>query len=405
METKSNTLLEKIRQEFGFFGLISLIFGITGTILFYKAGIGLNSLIFTVIISVLIIAVSKKLNIPVSKELAFCLSGTILLALSNVLTSSAILKFLNNIGILLILDFSLIRLFKGNNSSDFLDDMLSIFILPFKALASVGMFFIDGSRFAQNKNVFRSERIRNIIIGCIIAVPLLLIIIPLLSSADLLFGKITGTMFDWIFDSEIFIVIITIILGTLLCYCLLCGASKENSGYAGKNMKASPAIGITVSVFLLLTYILFCGIQILYLFAGGIFVLPEGFTYAEYARRGFFELLAVTCLNILLIVVCLKVFDENKKLRAILTAITGCTYIMIASAAYRMLIYISAYRLTFLRLFVLLFLLIDALILTGIIIFLYNKNFPLFWYSVVVITICYTAFSLSRPDTILQNIL
>jgi len=405
MDTQNDQLNTGIRQDFGFFGGLSLIFGVTATLLFYKAAIGLNSLIFTVIISILLILISIKLNIPVTKEVAFCLAGSVFLGISNVLTSSHTMQFLNNIGILLLLDFTLIRLFTERKSSGFLNDLFNIIILPFRALASLGTFFIDGNSFIKRKNIIKNDRLRNIIIGFIIAIPLLVIILFLLSSADLLFKKITGTVFDWLHDSEIFIILLTVLLGTVLCYSLLCGSTKKKVKDDKKEFKASSVIGITASAILLLTYILFCGIQILYLFAGGIFVLPEGFTYAEYARRGFFELLAVTCLNILLIIISEKVFEENKLLRAMLTAITACTYIMIASAAYRMFLYIGAYHLTFLRLIVLLFLLIDALVLAGVIISLYNKIFPLFEYSVIVVTVCWVVFSLSRPDYHIANYL
>lgn len=398
MESQNNSLLNKIRHNFGFFGGLSFIFGAVGTLLFYKAGTGLNSFIFTIIIVALLMLISKRLNVPITNEVVFCFTGSVLLGLSNILTSSIDLRFLNNVGILLLLDFSLNRLFNEDKRTGFLDNLFDLVKLPFKAICSVRMFFIDGNSFVKDKKIIRNDRFRSILIGCLIAIPLLVVIIALLSKADLMFGKFTDTMFDWIISSEIFIIIIAIITGTLLCYSLLCGSAKEKNADPRKEFKASPIIGITVSAILLLTYIIFCGIQMLYLFAGGIYVLPEEFTYAEYARQGFFELLAVTCLNIILILVCVKVFEENKLLRAILTAITACTYIMIASAAYRMVLYIGAYHLTLLRLFVLLFLLIDALILAGIIISLYSKNFPLFEYSVVVVTVCYLAFSFSRPD-------
>jgi hypothetical protein len=63
-----------------------------------------------------------------------------------------------------------------------------------------------------------------------------------------------------------------------------------------------------------------------------------------------------------------------------------------------MLLYIGAYHLTFLRLFVLLALVILSLILAGVIIAVYRKSFPLFRYCVAVITVCYLAFAFSKPD-------
>lgn len=398
MESQNNSLFQKIRGDFAFFGGVSLIFGILGTALFYKAGIGLNSFVYTLILVVLLILISKRLDVTITKQAVFYFLGVIMLGLSNVLTCSDTLQFLNNIGILLLLDASLIDLFSSKQSTGFIDDILSILKLPFKALASFGMIFVDGNRYAKDKKFFRNDRFRNILIGCIIAVPILLITTGLLAKADLMYGKITKIMFNWIFYRGFYVIIVEVVFGTLLCYSLLCGVTNDTADTEKKNIKASSTIGITVSSLVLLSYFLFCGIQVLYLFAGGLFVLPEEFTYAEYARQGFFELLAVTCINILLIIICEKIFDENKLLKILLTAITACTYIMIISATYRMLLYIGAYHLTFLRLFVLLFLLIDALVLAGVIISLYNKSFPLFKYSVVVITLCYVVFSFSRPD-------
>lgn len=48
-------------------------------------------------------------------------------------------------------------------------------------------------------------------------------------------------------------------------------------------------------------YAIFCFIQISYLFTK--MTLPEGFTYAEYARQGFFELMIVTFINFAIILI------------------------------------------------------------------------------------------------------
>lgn len=397
-EANTSPLLNKLRQNYGFFGSLSLVFGMIATLLFYKAGIGLNSFLFTITMVIILMIVSKKLKVSIAKGTSFCFLGAILLGLSNVLTASDVLQFLNSIGILLLLEVSLIRLFYARKSLSLAEALYNIIKLPFKALFSFGMFFADGSRYVKDKKLIRNEKLRYILAGGLIAIPLLVVAAALLSSADLLFGKITKAMFEWILYPDFYTIILLIIAGTLFCYGLLCGAARENTAAMQTKAKANSTVGITIATLLLLLYLLFCGIQILYLFAGGLFGLPEQLTYSEYARHGFFELLTVTCFNIALILICVNVFEESKWLKTLLTAITACTYIMIASAAYRMLLYIGAYHLTFLRLFVLLFLLIDALLLAGIIISLYNKAFPLFGYSVAVISLCYIIFSFSKPD-------
>jgi len=196
-----------------------------------------------------------------------------------------------------------------------------------------------------------------------------------------------------------------IIIGFIVCYCIICGATaKAGIEEIQKPLtKADASIAITVLSLLSLVYAVFCTIQILYLFTEGFSVLPKGFTFSEYARRGFFELLVVTAINIFLMILSTKYFEDCKFIRIILTFITACTYIMIGSAAYRMILYIEAYNLTFLRLFVLLFLLIDAFVLAGIIFYVYHKKFPLFHYCVTVTAVCYIAFSFARPDYYIAN--
>ena len=126
--------------------------------------------------------------------------------------------------------------------------------------------------------------------------------------------------------------------------------------------------------------------------------LPKPYTYAEYAREGFFQLLFVCLINLVLVFVCLGRFKENKALKAILTIISLCTYIMIASSAMRMLLYIQYYDLTFLRFFVLWALIAIFFLMTGILIHIYKEMFPLFSYCITVVTVLYIAFSFSRPD-------
>lgn len=397
---KNSPLFIKIRQNFGIYGGISLIFGVAFTLLFYKVGVGFNIFAFSCIMVLLLLLIMKKLSVPLKKGTIAYYLGTISLGLSSMLTSSWILLFLNIIGILLLLDLSLIHQFNEDSNWNFSRKIGSMFVLPLVTITTIGMPFQDTFKYFKSTKLFKNDRFMNITTGIIIAVPLLWVIIGLLSSADLIFGKLTNEVYDLVFSSNIFTIIIMVIFGFLVCYCIICGATMKagSNDFIHERKKASASIAVTVLLLLGIVYIMFCSVQVLYLFNNGVFVLPSEFTYAEYARRGFFELLAVTVINIVLMLICTSFFEESKFVRILLTAMTACTYIMIASAVYRMILYISAYNLTFLRLFVLLFLLIDSLVLIGVIVSVYRKRFPLFGYSVCAVTICYLIFSFARPD-------
>lgn len=392
-------LLGKVRHKFGMYGGISLIFGVLLALFFYKAGVGLNVLLFVAAIVTMMVVIAKRLKVPVKRGTLFYYGGVILLGASTVLTSSQVLQFLNIIGILLLLDLSLLLQFHEDGKWDFMTHFFRMLGLVFQSIAAIGMPFADCMRFMKHTRLLKNDRVRNVFLGALISIPFLRIIIALLANADLLFDSLTNKFLHTIFSADIISIAFLILFGFIACYCIICASVTETryeGGYTFK--KADASIAATFMTILCTVYGIFCVIQIVYLFADGLFVLPDGFTYAEYARRGFFELLAVAIINVVLMVLCRSFFQENRVLKLAVTFMTGCTYIMIASAAYRMLLYIDAYHLTFLRVFVLLSLLIIALILTGVIIAQYRKAFPLFRYCVAVVSICYIAFSFSRPD-------
>lgn len=84
--------------------------------------------------------------------------------------------------------------------------------------------------------------------------------------------------------------------------------------------------------------------------------------------------------------------------KVLLTVISACTYIMIASSAFRMCLYIKNYHLTFLRVFVLWMLALIAVLLAGIVAQIYKETFPLFRYTIVVVTLAVFGFGIVRPD-------
>ena len=150
-------------------------------------------------------------------------------------------------------------------------------------------------------------------------------------------------------------------------------------------------------------YMIYCGVQIIYLFMGFDKGLPAGVTYAEYARSGFFELLFVSFINFFLVLASNAFFAKNKFLKILLFMISGCTFIMIGSSAYRMILYIKQYHLTFLRVMVLWFLLVLTLFIIGLLMEIQQKKFSLFRYMVVVMMCCYIPFVYSRPEALIAE--
>lgn len=115
------------------------------------------------------------------------------------------------------------------------------------------------------------------------------------------------------------------------------------------------AIPVGALVLLFASFVL---VQLTMLFGGARYVLgPDGPNYAEYARGGFWQLLAVTALTLLVIGVAAwlaprQTAMERWCLRALLAALAALTLVIVASALFRMHTYQEAYGFTRLRVLV-----------------------------------------------------
>jgi hypothetical protein len=102
----------------------------------------------------------------------------------------------------------------------------------------------------------------------------------------------------------------------------------------------------------------FVGVQIGSLFGGQSHVLvTDGLTNAEYARQGFWQLLAVTALTLLVIAIVIGKASrasvvDRAALRILLGLLCTLSLVVVASALHRMSLYEQQYGYTTLRLFV-----------------------------------------------------
>lgn len=245
-----------------------------------------------------------------------------------------------------------------------------------------------------------------IILGILVGVTLLCLILPLLISADAVFDQLLGGAFDWVVQAvsqiilpmKLIFMTLMFLWGMMFFFAIYSAVKNRKPQVEEKDLRTQePVLAITALAVIGIVYLLFCMVQISYLFTGG-FTLPAEYSYAGFARQGFFQLLFVSALNLLLVLVTLSFFRENKALKIMLAFLSACTYIMIISSACRMFLYIQAYQLTRLRVLVLFALLVLAVLFAGVIRNIFQESFPLFRYSVAVVTVLYLALSFSHMD-------
>lgn len=376
--------------------LPTMIYAFFFTLLVYKNFSSITMPVLVVATMIYCNYCMDKLGIQRKTENLFYVAGMFLLGVSSFLTGNGFIIFCNTVGILLLLICMLLHNFFEDAKWGFGKYVHSIFSVIFGSIANLTEPFSDAACYQKESKGKKHSSVMYVLIGVAVALPLLLIVILLLSSADAVFDQFIKNI-NWEFGDFVGTVV-TFFFAFFAAYCgfryLGKGALKAEQKEAARY---EPIIAETVLSLLSVVYIFFCMIQILYLFYGKM-QLPENYTYAEYAREGFFQLLFVCILNLVIVLVVLKHFPKKAMIKALLTVISCCTYIMVASSAFRMSLYVQNYQLSFLRILVFWGLAVIALFLTGIVIQIFKNDFPLFRYGMVMFSICYLVLSFGRPD-------
>lgn len=222
---------------------------------------------------------------------------------------------------------------------------------------------------------------KRILAGIGLSLPLLLIILVMLSSADAIFARSVMRFFEQLAD--VFSIgnvnvdgeaIFRMVVGGLAGFYLFgliyfIYTYKPNYGVALYQYK-KPASGdaIMINIILgsiLVVYTLFVGIQFRYLFASA-GQLPYGLNYVDYARRGFFELLFLSFVNVTIILIATWLMKNQNHIGAKISQwlcgyLCVVTIILLISSFYRMSLYSGAYGLTRLRFLVFGFLVFEAI--------------------------------------------
>lgn len=272
----------------------------------------------------------------------------------------------------------------------------------------------------QNKE--KNILAKRIFLGIAISIPSVLFLVVMLSSADMVFQNSFFSFNRWIANLLDFLNIFKIIVGTFAGLYLF--GHLYSVFYHDKNMvnmieskvdntnkvKGDVIVFNILLVSILAIYTFFIMIQFKYLFSAG--SLPNGFNYAEYARRGFFELVFLSVLNIALILLTTYLLREkiyfDKTKWALLTKIMlvylcVITGILLISSYYRMSLYDSAYGFTRLRVLVYMFLIFEAVGLLATLVYIVKYNFNIFAIYATIGLAFYLTLNLVKIDDVIAK--
>ncbi len=296
-----------------------------------------------------------------------------------------------------------------------LRDHVSILILV--PLRMLGRAWFSFSKIGQIHSSFTHREITlRVLKGVFMALPVLFLFIVLFSRADLAFAQFTKSIID-IHISErslqyTFLLVFAFVASLgFLSYIFFPKQAQVTTAHQHSGGEMSGK-GIEVLVFLVLISVLFAvfiGFQITYLFGGAAQIGTAGFTYSEYARRGFWELLAVAALS-LVVLLASETYarasskNDRKFLIPALILIAEVGVIMI-SAFKRLSLYVDTYGMTVLRLYVIGFImLLAALFILVAVKFIWSKHEQFFAFGMLLSVIAFLAIvNLVNPDAFIAS--
>ncbi len=341
---------------------------VSGLSCFFLAGRGpLGSLLF-----VLIQAGFILYNGP--KRGRWFLVPAVLLFLGSVLNDSPVWRPWNVAVSVLLYSAACTGLDFRSEGWDFAGDCLKGLTLPFR-------FLTLPFRWLAEMSGGNSSVVKRVLAALAIACPAVLVLLALLSKADMVFSVGLGSLLSVLtgaINPLTFFRFILSVFAALYLFGFLCAALEGPWINERQRAEKKTDLLIVDIVFccVLAVYTVFCVIQFRYLFCEA--ELPYGLSYTDYARRGFFELLGLSGINLILILFTVRRRNSGgsyrlaKWLCAYLCAVTA---VLLASSFYRMLLYCGSDGLTRLRFFVLGFLIFEALGLIATAVYIFKPVF------------------------------
>src|SRR3989344_5523644 len=396
--------------------LVALILGLLFDYLFWgKVGLGINFFVYTALLLSGFFVLSNWLKLAFNKELLWYIVPILFFSAMLAVRDSMFLSFWN-----FVLTLGLLLVFAHHNTGKSIKDyaIFDLFktaiALPLKFLAA--SFRSLGELLAIRKIVKENQKAEQIVKGIIITIPILVLFVVLLSSADLVFGRLISNIFNfklnldslarpwWIFVFFfIWLGVYSYILQNLKQSSDI--AIDKISNYQFGKIEAGILFGVLNLVFLV-----FVIIQLKYLFAGESAITNLGFTYAEYARKGFFELITAAVFSLLMVFGVEKYVQKGEGrhlniFKFLSTGLIALVLVMMVSAFLRLSLYEGAYGFTVMRFMSQAFIVWLALIFLLLLykIFSFSKENEFLFWTFMSVLVFFAGLNLTNPEALIAR--
>lgn len=410
-----NTPENKIDSVFAWLSLI-LAFFFCHTVAVANHPMGGFLLVLAVFITAFTVLRLKKIKLHpcciLSSISALLLSAALILTESFFLLSLIYVYCLASCLFLIYTAFGN-RVQDGYSDYIYVDFIKILFVLPFSSLAAIF------PAIANNTSRRVWQLLLKILIGIGIAIIPTTLVFAFLSYDDG-FMKLLDDIFsfDWENVPQLLYSFIFTLPYAMYGFGLYSSAQKgvmkekftvESCKNTFLKMRILPQLTAVVAAApIIFLYVVFFVSQWKYYISGFTGILPENFSYAEYARQGFFELCAVSVINLLIITAFTALISRGRKQKgAILKLLTVVfclfTLVLISTAVAKLVMYISYYGLTQKRIYAMWMMAVIAIIFLVIALGQFIPKFRIVAVSVTVLIAMFIPLALCNVNMLTAN--
>jgi hypothetical protein len=353
--------------------------GIWADVVFYDRPLGLNVLLWTIGFVAALAVLLRLARAPLHQGRRWMLAPLLVFSAAFLWRDSKLLMATNLLALAGAVTLGALRRNGAPASAPVTDYAAGLLAAGCSAFAGAVRLIHRDVEWQSVEQSLRNERVATVGRGIGLGVPLILLFGGLFMAADAVFRSLVTSAIPALEDAPqqaVFVVVAAWIAAGLLRDLL---AAREDERLVSPAAVASRRVPFTLGAAevaialgaLNALFLAFVAVQFRYLFGGEQLVQAHAhLTYAEYARHGFFELLAVAALVLVVLLAADALVPRGARMvRVLSAALVGLVFVVMASALQRMYLYQEAYGLTELRVYV-----------TGVI----------FWLAVVFVWFCVT---------------
>jgi hypothetical protein len=339
----------------------AVILGVLGDALFQGQALGLNVPLWTLAFTAALAVLLRVARAPLHQGRRLMVTPLLLFAALFVWHDSPLLVAANLLALAAAVTMGALRGARPRLRTATLSDYGGGFVGAATSAAFGALpLLMSDIRWAEVVGRARSEKVTAVARGLALSIPLLLLFGGLFVAADAVFDQLVSSAVPsldaTLVERALIVAIWAWVAGGLLRDLLAARTDEEAVPFVQVRPRLGALeVGVALA-FLDLLFLAFVVVQFRYLFGGSALVQSEAhLTYAEYARHGFFELVAVTALTLSVLLLADWALGPDgrgrRAFRWLAAALLALLGVVIASALERMRLYVQHFGLTELRLY------------------------------------------------------